>query len=355
MSDKVIKKHGEKFLEKANVIGYAKKLQPKILEKEKKILEDRPCLRVFVKGKVAEKELRASDLIPKEVEGIETDVVDVKGSWVALSAKRKRTKKKFSLDAVSSPTKTEKHTTMIAGISVGNWGITTGTLGWFFEKDHIIRPGSNAHVVADNPSREVSSEKRVVQPGKYDSGTLADYIGAYFWHKQLYPEGGNSDCSIAKGWAAVYNELAELFGARTRLKPIITELNHIDFGVFDLAPNIPYELKTIDMNIENKAFAGLGFAGSEATSLVCKTEYMQAEGYKPAGVDVYGTHLLQEGDILHKTGRTSCYTTAEIMDMSIVSLVDYGSFIAKLDDIILTSLLLKPGDSGSATWYELPA
>lgn len=52
---------------------------------------------------------------------------------------------------------------LIAGVSVGNWAITAGTLGWFF-RDISGREmlGSNVHVFAENVLRPSSEETRIV-------------------------------------------------------------------------------------------------------------------------------------------------------------------------------------------------
>jgi hypothetical protein len=330
-------KIAKKVLKYPHVVGYAKTLQKR--QKDGKILKEW-VLQVHVSKKVSEKELRINDIIPKEIDEIPIDVVQI-GSLQAPPPGKLETQTK----------KTETIRPLVAGISIGNATITAGTLGWFMEKTISPDKGeiflaSNAHVFSEEPKNEGSVEKRIYQPGVYDGGS--ETVAEYYWHKKLYAI-GESECGVAKNIASFLNAIAEVFGRGTRLVPVTQETNNIDFAV--ARPSVPYELRFFDVELppEKFRFVGLGFAGSDQVSIVCKQKYISMQGYTPInyeGIDV------SVGNILHKTGRTSCYGQAKVLVESAFETVSYGAYTVIFDDVILTENMLSPGDSGSAVWRE---
>jgi hypothetical protein len=321
-----IDKIGKKLLKYPNVTGYAKTLQKR--QRDGKVFEEW-VLQVHVTRKVSEQKLRKKDVLPKAYDDIPIDVVEV-GELRALALK-----------------KTDKIRPLVAGISIGNLSITAGTLGFYFEKDGEIFLGSNAHVFSEDPSEATSEETRIVQPGSYDGGS--EVVAEYYWHKQLYPLGA-SNCGIANGVAGIANFVARAFGRHTRLIAITQEVNQIDFAVARIL-SCPYEFKFFDVDLppDEFGFVGLGFAGSDQVGIVCKEKYILAEGYKPIGYEGIEVSL---GDTVHKTGRTSCHTTAQVIVDSVYETVNYGSYMVAFDDVLMTSKLLEPGDSGSSVWKE---
>jgi len=324
----------QNILFKKNVIGYSKNLQYKIT-KGKVIQED--SIRFYVKKKVPLKSLYQRDILPMSIMDIPTDVV-VGGEWEApLPIKKPKI-----------PSKTDRIRPLLAGISIGNWSITAGTSGWYYKKVNDITGGTNAHINSDDPSKEVSTEKRIVQPGKYDKGTLNDIIGKYLWHKQINPIGGISNCGLSNGVIYLLNNTSKFFGRKTRFTTYKEIQNNIDFGVFSL--DVEYRTNLIDFDPLGFNGVGHGFVGSDQTSLICKGKpYIENEGYKPLFTEFVD---VVEGNIIHKTGRTTCYSKAPVIDRSGVSQVNYGSYIALFDDVIITEHLLDGGDSGSFCWVK---
>lgn len=324
--EKLIAKY--RILKFVNVTGYAKTLQKR--QRKGKII-DELCVQVHVTKKVPEKELRKQDVIPKSLEDIPIDIV-VYGELKALSLE-----------------KTDIVRPLVGGISIGNASITAGTLGCFMGKTTSPDKGemfiaSNAHVLADEPKNDVSREKRILQPGDYDGGT--DVVAEYYWHKQLYPL-GESECLLSKGITRGLNAVSQVLGRKTRFVPVFEEVNHIDFAVARI--NVPWEPRFFDVELPfNKfQFVGLGFAGSDTVSLYCKQSYIVKEGYRPPSYEVANAHV---NDILHKTGRTSCYSKARQILDSAYEQVNYGAYIVAFDDVAVTEKMLDPGDSGSAIW-----
>jgi len=317
------------ILRKANVVGYSRRLKKKI---KGGIVTDIDCIVIYVSKKLPLNLLRAEDVIPAEIMGIKTDVIEI-GEIKFLQAD-----------------KTRKFRPLKMGISVGNYSITAGTIGWMFERNGEVFLGSNAHVLVDDPTKEPSEvkERRIVQPGRYDGGTLNDVIGELAWYKRIITSESSSTCSTARIICSVYNFMAKLFRRKTRLIPIVVETNRIDFAVARV--NVDYELRFPDFDNSGYSFIGLGFAGSDTVSCVCKAKYILEEGYKPLNVDV---SEVAEGVVVEKSGRTSCHTKAKVVDESATVKVGYGSYdYAVFEDIILTEKLLEPGDSGSSVWVK---
>ena len=311
------------ILKHKNVVGFSSSLMPKIV---KGIETEERAIRVYVKKKLPLSELRKHEIIPTEINGIKTDIVEV-GEIKALAY-------------------TKRIRPIIAGTSIGNYAITAGTLGWFFEKNGEIFLGSNAHVFCENPAEDIQNEKRIVQPGKYDGGKVPnDIVAEYFWHKKVYPEEQVSTCPVAKIWSGIYNSIAKIFGAKTRLKPVVNEVNLIDFAV--AKPTVAFEMTLYNFEPKGK-FVGLGFAGSNTVSLVCKGIHIVKTGYKPVLYKWCDSYPL--GMKTEKVGRTTEYTKAQIIDSSAVMKVSYGSYVVVFNDVIVTTKLLEPGDSGSSVW-----
>ncbi len=61
-----------------------------------------------------------------------------------------------------------------------------------------------------------------------------------------------------------------------------------------------------------------------------------------------GLGTVQVGDVVQKSGRTSGYTSAEVIDINATVSVNYGDFSADFHNQIITDLIGEPGDSGSA-------
>ncbi|MEM1873821.1 MAG: hypothetical protein QXS85_04105 [Acidilobaceae archaeon] len=312
-----------------NVVGVSNKLMPRI----KRGREDpgELCLRVYVSRKLPVDQLRPHEVIPREVGGVPTDVVEI-GEVRALSVDKRA-----------------RFRPLVAGVSIGSIEVTAGTLGWFFEdKRGELLLGSNAHVFVGDPRLRPEEVKvrDIVQPGRHDGGTLDDRVAVYVWHERIAPWLAPSQCLVARAIAWVYNTLAELTGAKTRLRAVVEAVNTVDFAV--AKPLVDVEKRAVDMDVTGR-LAGLGFAGSDTVSLVCKSSRIAGLGYKPvdaAPVDA------REGDRVVKTGRTSCVTRGRVLDSSATIAVGFGGWSALFTDVVLTTRILEPGDSGSSVWLE---
>ena len=135
---------------KKNYRGHGKKLVKRIRNGE--VVEEEVIV-IGVEEKVPLEALALVDRIPDEFEGIKTDVIVV-GKVVAMDTR-------------------DKCDPLVPGYSIGNIGITAGTLCYVFSKigktEELL--GSNAHVFSDNIG-STSRDKRIVQQGPLDGGIL---------------------------------------------------------------------------------------------------------------------------------------------------------------------------------------
>jgi len=326
VAEKLIRKYGAKLLKKKNVIGFEHQLQKRIRNGEE---VDELCFVVYVTRKVSAFELKPEDVIPEYLDDIPVDVIDI-GEIKALPRKKAIDKRK-------------PFRPLVAGISIGHAQITAGTLGWFVEDptgETLL--ASNAHVFTPDPSMPPASftERRILQPGDCDGGT--ETVALYTWHEQIEPM---NNCKLARWTVNGLNWLSRIFGRKSRFE-LLQPMNHIDFAVAE--PIISYQTKFVDTDELPNPFVGFGFAGSNVTGVVCKIQHVIAKGFKPVEVDA--CNYLERNDVVRKTGRTSCETSAKVIGTSATVRVSYGNFEALFTDVILTEKLLEPGDSGSAVW-----
>jgi len=330
-----IKKLWNKIKNYQNVVGMSSDYRNKI--KDGKII-DKKVLRIYVTKKVPESDLPTNQIIPKKINGDETDIVEIGEIFVINMIPQTATDSE----------KTQRYRPVIPGTSMGNKDITTGTFTWSFVKDGVLVFASNAHVFSPDAtlSPEEIQERRILQPGTYDGGTLDDIVAYYKWHKQLYQTDLVSECNVANAISFILNLLSDLFGRKTKIIPIIERKNHIDFAV--AKPIVDAKLEFIeDIDLSKIEVIGLWFAGSNQTSIGCKIKYIEEEGYYP--VVLKSNYNIHRDLKVGKSGRTTSFTKGEIFDPSAIVNVNFGlGKIIPFEDIFLTkTAIVQGGDSGS--------
>jgi len=237
------------------------------------------------------------------------------------------------------------------GASIGliNWG--TGTLtGAFKDRRGNIYIASNAHVFTRDPRRcpyEISKEY-VIQPGHHDGGTLKDVVGHYVWHQPIATVNKPiSCCKISKAISSLFNKISEILGRRTYFEARQAPLNYIDFAI--AKPYVDIDNLPIGLNLERYEMVGVGFAGSDVASLAINVYNILQIGYEPI---FFKTSSVEANDIVVKTGRTTGATRAKVISPSIIASVRIGDDTAIFADVILTTKMLEPGDSGSPIFLE---
>lgn len=268
---------------------------------------DEVAVAVGVERKRPEAELSASEIIPRSVSGIRTDVTEC-GKLIA-----------YELIQRIRPTP--------GGYSCGHYNISAGTLGCWVrrgtsERLHIL---SNNHVLAD--SNDASIGDSIYQPGPYDGGTAADRIATLTEYVRIRYDGA-SDGKKRKSAAALFwrvskavpNALARLVGCPYRL--------------------VVVQPQQIPQPYPNLVDAAVATAVNDADA---NCEIAQIG-------PIIGIRDLRLGDVVQKVGRTTERLSAPVEVVGAVARVSYGSKgdATFADQHIVRGNFSEPGDSGSA-------
>lgn len=294
---KIIKcNYCNELLKKKNVIsvGVGYKVKNKQRTNEK-------CLAIGVIRKSESKLLNKEDIIPSEIDGVKTDVVELGHI-------------KAQADEEIDPT--EELRPLRPGISIGNKLITAGTLGLIVKKNGVPMILSNNHVLSDNQD----TVKDIVQPGIYDGGSevvayLEDFIPIYFeGQNEQPPNPPKDDCFLSDIFVNLVNKFLKLLKRKTRIKKIIKQnsnVNTVDCAI--AKPIIPVSNNIIMIG-------------------------------DPIRINVAGI-----GQLIKKYGRTTRFTEGEVLQTDATIQVDYGNGrLATFEDQIIASAMSQGGDSGSA-------
>ena len=287
----VLRKHTKTLLKKKNVVAVGLGLKT-----TKGIRTTTPAIVCSVEKKVPLSQLRKRDVIPSELNGIATDVVQT-GPFKALKAR------------------TDRWRPAPGGVSVGHEKVSAGTLGCLVKKDNQIYILSNNHVLADQ--NEAALGSAILQPGKADGGrypidriaALSDFV--------IIQWAGGKGCKIGQALARCANSVARLLGRKTILEAVTTEAPE---NLVDAAIAYPIE----DSDVENELLE-LG--------------------------KIRDANLLPEiGLAVRKSGRTTAVTEGEIIQTDVIVQVGYGEgkkalFVDQL--MVEPGGFSAPGDSGS--------
>jgi hypothetical protein len=254
----------------------------------------RDAIVVYVTKKVPLDELSAEDIVPKTVEGFESDV-QISGPIRALALDR-----------------TSKWRPAPGGVSIGHPLITAGTLGMIVKKNGARYILSNNHVLAN--SNNASMGDQTWQPGSYDGGAALDTIG----HLSNFPlisfVGDESNCPIARGYAALFNFFAKLLHRKSRQSPTISALNKVDCAI-----SLPLD----DADVSEEIL----------------------EIGKPVSFNLSDPQI---GAAVKKSGRTSGVNQGTVIGTNGIAQVNYDdSKVAVFEDQIFTTAIAQGGDSGS--------
>ncbi|GAB4312108.1 MAG: hypothetical protein Kow00117_05070 [Phototrophicales bacterium] len=146
----------QELLNKRNVVGVAVGYRESQGQRT-----DEPAVAVLVEKKVPESDLTADDLVPREVNGVRTDVFEV-GTLRALQS-------------TDSP-RGKFRPIIPAGVSIGHYKVTAGTLGAVV-RDRATGERfllSNNHVLANCNEAEIGDP--IYQPAPLDGGTTSDKV-----------------------------------------------------------------------------------------------------------------------------------------------------------------------------------
>jgi hypothetical protein len=202
------------------------------------------------------------------------------------------------------------------GVSIGHYQITAGTLGSLvYDKlNNYPLILSNNHVLAN--SNDANIGESILQPGPIDGGTLANDVIAELERFVPIDFGEDSgDCPLAEGYARATDFLTGLLGSQHRVRVIKQNQQAVNY--VDAAVASPIIADDVTKNILD-----IG-------------EITETEEYF-LGMEV------------HKTGRTTEYTTGTISAVNATIRVSYGGDkVATFEDQIVSGYMSQGGDSGS--------
>lgn len=283
-------KHLKKLKKKKNVVGIG--IGYKYVDGKK---TNDLCIQFSVRAKMALQDIKKKDLIPKEVDGALTDVIQLG-------------------EIKSEQDPKLRYRPAPAGVSVGHRDITAGTLGIWVRKNDKWCILSNNHVLANSNDGNIGES--ILQPGPYDGGNMSDVIALLSEFVAIEWTEIPSDCPFSKLFARVVNWFMKLFGRKSRLKAI-----QIQAGT----------------NLVDAALAEAIREGQDVDNRIMKIGKITSIGYGELGMKI------------KKYGRTTAYTEGEIIQVDASILVTYGEGkSAWFEDQLVAGNMSAGGDSGSA-------
>jgi len=282
---------------------------------------DQLAMAVLVQQKKPVEALSAEDLVPPDINGARTDVVEV-GRLEALVNPRNRFRPNIP-----------------AGVSIGHYKVTAGTLGAIVFDRNTGEPLilSNNHVLANSNEAEIGDA--ILQPGPTDHGLRPDDVVAKLHRFEmlrfinglgarptppattppLFPAGG---CDIVELFAAVGNTLGKISGSSKRLASVPM-------------PKVQTESRPIYGNRVDAALA------RPINPMLFQQTIAQIG--RPNG-----TKLAQLGMEVRKQGRTTGYTEGAVTLMNATVDVSYGEDLkARFVGQVITTPMSQGGDSGA--------
>jgi hypothetical protein len=256
-----------------------------------------PSVIVLVRQKTPLAGLRSEAVIPHELSGIRTDVIEV-GDLRPLQ------------------TRTERWRPAPGGVSLGHYKISAGTLGSLVYDQRSGEPLilSNNHVLANN-NQAVPGDP-ILQPGPADGGLLQrDTIARLLRFVPLRFNVAPATCSFARSYARLGNALAGLLGSAHRIQVIRNNPsleNRVDAAVARPVDDRALEAQTLEIG------------------------------------KLTGSAQAEPGQAVRKSGRTTSLTYGEVTVIDTTITVGYTPYhAATFENQILTTPMSEGGDSGS--------
>ena len=258
---------------------------------------DELCVVVSVTKKLPKAQLAAEDVVPQKLGEVKTDVLEI-GVVRALQSHQDRWR--------PAP----------GGVSVGHVAVTAGTIGCLVQRGDDIFILSNNHVLANSNNGQIGDA--ILQPGRYDGGTMADQIATLFEFVPIDFGQGPVECPWAKTTEAVLNALAQATGSSHRVMAVrqTAGVNQVDAALG----------KPLSPDLVTKEILEIGVP----------------KGVKEAEL----------GMAIQKSGRTTGLTHDRITQIDVTVQVNYDGQIATFIGQLATGPMSKGGDSGSAVLTE---
>ena len=282
--------HEAEIFSRANVVGVA--VGNKMIHGQD---TNERCIVVFVEHKCSEEKLRHRDIVPKEVDGVLTDVVET-GRFSAVRIEQ-------SLDG----NRTRRMRPAPGGVSIGHYLISAGTLGVLAHRQDRPVILSNNHILANGNAAQIGDP--IVQPGPIDGGRLqdaiarlTDFVPIQFEEKAAGP--------IARFFGRILTPFLGYLGFGLKRLPS-GQTNLVDAAIAE----------PIDSGLVGPDILGIGDVSGIADATI-------------------GLHV-------RKSGRTTGTTEGRVTALDAVVQVDYGGNTAIFRQQVVSDVRSKGGDSGS--------
>ncbi|MDI3481008.1 MAG: hypothetical protein PWQ97_663 [Tepidanaerobacteraceae bacterium] len=291
----LLRQYEKKLLSLDNVVGVG--MGYKIVRGR---VTNKPAVMVLVKKKYPEGQLKSKHVVPKALNEVPTDVIEV-GEIRLLS------------------TRTERARPAQPGMSIGHFKVTAGTFGAVVMDVETGEPLilSNNHVLAnatDGKDGRSAVGDPILQPGVYDGGTMSDVIANLERFVPIAKSSSAAHCPIARGIEKAANTILKVLKPKYRLQFV---KNSHSYNLIDAAVAKPVRPGYILQDIFD-----LG--------------------------RIRGTVEPRIGMKVKKSGRTSGITESSIKALDVILKVMLGpSEEASFCEQILTGPMAQPGDSGS--------
>ena len=286
------KLHQSRLMTKSNVVGVGVGLKDTRSDKTDEI-----CVKVLVTRKLSPEALLSGELVPKEVDGIRTDVIQV-GDLRALQTPKSRWR--------PAP----------GGVSIGHYQITAGTLGCIVRDRDTGEPLilSNNHVLAN--SNDANLGDAILQPGPTDGGKVnSDTIATLLRFIPIQYTTSPGTCDYARVYASIGNLIAIALGSSHRVS-----------------------VNSFSPQALNKVDAALARPNADSDVL----DEIRGIG------KISGVLEAELGMPLRKSGRTTDFTTDQVQVLEATVNVSYGTGrTATFEEQIVTGSMSQGGDSGS--------
>jgi hypothetical protein len=239
-----------------------------------------------------------------------------------------------------------------AGISVGHYKITSGTIGLIVQKDGEDYILSNNHVLANSNAATIGDP--VYQPGPADGGGASNQVAklSHFIPIDFTPGANNLvDCALAKIIVA----------------PPVVEPPPTEEPPPVVTPPKKKKLNFFQKIIEwlKSLFGKKRKASSQGVTVIIGGDEQPPSPTTPIDIksigEVYGIGAVtgnidatpNVGDVVQKSGRTTGYTTNKVIAIDVTATVSYGlNQEATFVNQILCGDMSDGGDSGSAVFNE---
>ncbi len=306
------------LMEKSNVVGVAVGFKD-----DKTAASGEVSVVVLVEQKLPMAALSAADVVPRQVDGVRTDVYEV-GYLRAFQANNPRSRFR---------------PTIPSGVSIGHYKITAGTLGTIVT-DRITGEKlilSNNHVLANSNDSQVGDP--ILQPGAADGGqNPADVVARLQRFVTIRFPGdpdpvtpgplpptppGDGGCLLIL--VNLINALGGVLGSGNQVATVVKqEPKTATPGVTTQAVDNLVDAalaKPIDPNMFTGEILGIG--------------------------QVSGTKTASLGQAVRKSGRTTGLTQGTVTLLNATVNIAYGTKSARFTGQVITTAMSQGGDSGS--------